>query len=73
MAKKESTHLIAEGWLEPQDLKLPTKPSFAKRPELKKEEHKRWPKLPGQYRPIKDLGEPTCVKEADNGSLNSKR
>ena len=41
--------------LEPQTVKLPARPTFEKKPEVEKEEHKRWPKPKGRYRPIKDL------------------
>ena len=59
--------------LEPQTVKLPARPTFEKKPEVEKEEHKRWPKPKGRYRPIKDLGEPTRVQEASNDSPSPKR
>jgi hypothetical protein len=38
--------------LEAQALKLPARPTFAEKPEMEEEEHKRWPKPKGRYRPI---------------------
>lgn len=59
--------------LEPRTVKLPPKPTFEKKPKVAEEEHKRWPKPQGRYRPIKDLGEPTYVQEAGSDSPISKR
>ena len=59
--------------LEPGTVKLPARPTFEKRPKVKKEEHKRWPKPRGPYRKIKDLGKPTIVQEAEGDSPYPKR
>jgi hypothetical protein len=59
--------------LEPRTVKLPARPTFEKRPKVKKEEHKRWPKPKGPYRKIQDLGEPTIVEEAERDSSYPKR
>jgi hypothetical protein len=59
--------------LEAQPLKLPARPTFEEKPEMEEEEHKRWPKPKGRYRPIKELGEPTRVQEASDDSSSTKR
>ncbi len=59
--------------IEARTVKLPARPTFEKRPKVKKEEHKRWPKPKGPYRKIQDLGKPTIVQEAESDSPYPKR
>ena len=73
MAEKQNLPSRAAAPLEPQTVKLPARPTFEKKPKVKKEEHKRWPKPKGPYRPIKDLGKPTLVEEAASDSPYTKR
>jgi hypothetical protein len=73
MPEKENLPSHTATPLEPQTLKLPAEPTFEKKPKVKDEEHKRWPKPKGPYRPIKGLGKPTRAPEIGSDSPSPKR
>jgi len=73
MATEKSSRPRRADALEPQEVRLPARPTFPKRPKLPEEEHEQQPATKGRFRPIKDVGKPTNVEDAAGDSNKQER